>query len=319
MSRRQFLARLARASSAAILISSPLGCGTVRGGVERLRLGDAAPIFNSVQQEVVAKIIDGFNPPDTEIRRRLAARGPGLRSGRRLHGVRLTPSGDEFLDNMKFLIDFLNVLPTFTRTFSTATACPRACSSDASTPTMPTATSSSCATATSARCATSSPGRSSSGRPPSTPTRRWPGRSCAIPGPWLAGSGQARRGSRALHLVRHGAGDRRERGRSCGAASWPTAPCATGLAGRPRRGRVRSARPGDRRGRGRLRGGRLVRGRRAGGEDRPADPHPREGRLHRARRVPPARAAHDAAHLRHRVLGARGLRPGRFPPSPPPW
>ncbi|HEX9420438.1 MAG TPA: hypothetical protein VGA81_15385, partial [Methylomirabilota bacterium] len=76
MSRRQFLARLARASSAAILISSPLGCGTVRGGIERARLGDKTPILNSVQEEVVAKIIDGFNPPDTEIRRRLEEEDP---------------------------------------------------------------------------------------------------------------------------------------------------------------------------------------------------------------------------------------------------
>ena len=41
-----------------------------------------------------------------------------------------------------------------------------------------------------------------------------------------------------------------------------------------------------------------------------ARPDPREGRLRRARRVPPARAADDAAHLRHRVLGDRDLRPG---------
>src|SRR5262245_5126749 len=34
MSRRQFFVRLARASAAAILVSSPLGCGTMRGRVE---------------------------------------------------------------------------------------------------------------------------------------------------------------------------------------------------------------------------------------------------------------------------------------------
>src|SRR5262245_49217503 len=76
MSRRQFLARLSRASSVAILASSPLGCGTVRGRIERMRLGDAAPILNPVQRDVVAKIIDGFNPPDTEIRRRLEEEDP---------------------------------------------------------------------------------------------------------------------------------------------------------------------------------------------------------------------------------------------------
>ena len=117
MSRRQFLARLARASGAAMLMSSPLGCGTVRGGIERMRLGDAAPIFNSVQQEVVAKIIDGFNPPDTEIRRRLEQEDPDY-DPVAAYAEFAWASGDEFLATMKFLIDFVNVLPTFTRTFS---------------------------------------------------------------------------------------------------------------------------------------------------------------------------------------------------------
>jgi len=117
MSRRQFLARLARASGVAILMSSPLGCGTVRGGIERMRLGDAAPILNSVQQEVVAKIIDGFNPPDTEIRRRLEQEDPDY-DPVAAYAEFAWASGDEFLANMKFLIDFVNVLPTFTRTFS---------------------------------------------------------------------------------------------------------------------------------------------------------------------------------------------------------
>jgi choline dehydrogenase-like flavoprotein len=117
MSRRQFLARLARASSAAILVSSPLGCGTVRGRIERLRLGGGAPVFNSVQQEVVAKIIDGFNPPDTEIRHRLKEEDPDY-DPVVAYAEFAWASGDEFLNNMKFLIDFVNVLPTFTRTFS---------------------------------------------------------------------------------------------------------------------------------------------------------------------------------------------------------
>jgi len=117
MSRRQFLARLARASSAAILISSPLGCGTVRGGVERLQLGDAAPPLNSVQRQVVAKIIDGFNPPDTEIRKQLAEEDPDYDPVAAYMEFAYA-SGDEFLGNMRFLIDFVNVLPTLTRTFS---------------------------------------------------------------------------------------------------------------------------------------------------------------------------------------------------------
>ncbi|HSE02994.1 MAG TPA: GMC family oxidoreductase [Methylomirabilota bacterium] len=117
MSRRQFLARLVRASGAALLMSSPLGCGTVRGGIERARLGDAAPIFNSVQQEVVAKIIDGFSPPDTEIRRLLEQEDPGY-DPVAAYAEFAWASGDEFLGSMKVLIDFLNVLPTLTRTFS---------------------------------------------------------------------------------------------------------------------------------------------------------------------------------------------------------
>ena len=40
MSRRQFMARLARAAGAAVVLSSPVGCGTVRGAVERARLGE---------------------------------------------------------------------------------------------------------------------------------------------------------------------------------------------------------------------------------------------------------------------------------------
>jgi choline dehydrogenase-like flavoprotein len=118
MSRRQFLARLARASGAAILVSSPLGCGSVAGRIERRRLGDAAPVFNSVQQEVVAKIIDGFNPPDTEIRQRLASEDPEFDPVAAFAEFAWA-SGDEFLGSMRFLIDFVNLLPSLTRTFST--------------------------------------------------------------------------------------------------------------------------------------------------------------------------------------------------------
>ena len=118
MSRRQFLARLARASSAAILMSSPLGCGTVQGSLERRRLGDAAPILNPVQRKVVAKIIDGFNPPDTEIRRRLASEDPDY-DPVEAYAQFAWAHGDDFLRTMRFLINFINVLPTFTRTFST--------------------------------------------------------------------------------------------------------------------------------------------------------------------------------------------------------
>jgi choline dehydrogenase-like flavoprotein len=118
MSRRQFMARLGQAASAAILVSSPLGCGTVRGAIERAELGDAAPIFNPVQREVVARIIDGFNPPDTEIRQRLKSEDPRY-DPVTAYAEFAFASGDEFLSSMKLLIDFLNVLPSLTRTFST--------------------------------------------------------------------------------------------------------------------------------------------------------------------------------------------------------
>jgi choline dehydrogenase-like flavoprotein len=118
MSRRQFLGRLGRAAGAAALLSSPAGCGRVRGTIERAQLGDATPIFNSVQREVVAKIIDGFNPPDTEIRLRLAREDPGY-DPVAAYAEFAYAHGDEFVDNMKRLIDFLNLLPTLTRTFST--------------------------------------------------------------------------------------------------------------------------------------------------------------------------------------------------------
>src|SRR5262245_7975592 len=118
MTRRQFLSSLARASAAAAMASSTLGCGRVRGRIERVRLGDAAPIFNPVQRRVVAKIVDGFNPPDTEIRRRLAREDPDFDPVAD-YAEYAWGSGDEFLASMRFLIDFINILPSFTRTFST--------------------------------------------------------------------------------------------------------------------------------------------------------------------------------------------------------
>jgi choline dehydrogenase-like flavoprotein len=116
MSRRQFMARLGQAASAAILMSSPLGCGTVQGVIERAELGDKAPIFNPVQREVVAKIIDAFNPPDTEIRQRLKSEDPGY-DPVTAYAEFAYASGEEFLSSMKFLIDFLNILPSLTRNF----------------------------------------------------------------------------------------------------------------------------------------------------------------------------------------------------------
>jgi choline dehydrogenase-like flavoprotein len=123
MSRREFMARLGRAAGAAVVLASPGGCGTVRGGIERMRLGNAAPIFNPVQREVIAKIIDGFNPPDTEVRRLLARDDPEY-DAVAAYSTFAFAHGDAFVSNMKFLIDFLNVLPSLTRTFSTGSWLP---------------------------------------------------------------------------------------------------------------------------------------------------------------------------------------------------
>jgi choline dehydrogenase-like flavoprotein len=118
MTRRRFMLDLGRAAGAALLLSSPAGCGTVQGHIERARLGDAAPVFNPVQREVIAKIIDGFNPPDTEIRRRLERDDPDY-DPVAAYAAFAFAHGDEFVSSMRILIDFLNVLPTLTRTFST--------------------------------------------------------------------------------------------------------------------------------------------------------------------------------------------------------
>jgi hypothetical protein len=123
MSRRQFLASLARASGAALLLSSPLGCGTGLRGIERVRPGEKVPILNPVQREVVAKIIDGFYPPDTELRQRLATEDPSY-DPVAAYADYAWASGDRFLGETKFLIDFLDVLPTFTWIFSTSRGLP---------------------------------------------------------------------------------------------------------------------------------------------------------------------------------------------------
>ncbi len=118
MTRRSFLKSVAQASSAALVLTSPIGCGHIAGQVERQREGDAAPIFDPVQRAVVQRIIDGFAPPDTPIRRRFAEEDPEYD----LVGAYADfawAHGDQFLNSMKFLVDFLNVLPTFTPTFFT--------------------------------------------------------------------------------------------------------------------------------------------------------------------------------------------------------
>jgi choline dehydrogenase-like flavoprotein len=116
MTRRAFLTRLTKAAGAAVLASSPLGCGTVRAAIERAELGDAAPVFDPVQRAVIAKIVDGFNPPDTELRQRLAREDPGF-DPVAAYAEFAYAHGDEFVASMKLLLDFVNLLPTITVTF----------------------------------------------------------------------------------------------------------------------------------------------------------------------------------------------------------
>jgi len=120
MPRRAFLANLARASAAAILASSPTACAIVQSGVERPPLvgRDSDQIFTPAQRAIVAKIIDGFYPPDTEIRQRLKKEDPDY-DPVAVYAQYAWATGDGFLKEMKFLIDFLNILPTFTLNFST--------------------------------------------------------------------------------------------------------------------------------------------------------------------------------------------------------
>jgi choline dehydrogenase-like flavoprotein len=118
MSRRAFLKQMVRASGAALALSSSPGCGTVGRGTERPLAYGPPRIFSPTQRDVVAKIIDGFNPPDTEIRQRLKKEDPDY-DPVAVCAQFAWATGDEFLDQTKFLIDFLDILPTFTRNFST--------------------------------------------------------------------------------------------------------------------------------------------------------------------------------------------------------
>ncbi|MBW2235931.1 MAG: twin-arginine translocation signal domain-containing protein, partial [Deltaproteobacteria bacterium] len=125
MSRRSFLKTLGQAAAVAASLSSPIACGKAAGRRERRRLGTEAPVFDPVQREVIAKIIDGFNPPDTPLRQRLLEEDPG-------YDLVLAYSdfayshGDAFVSQMKTLIDFLNVLPTFSPTFFSRLGLPNA-------------------------------------------------------------------------------------------------------------------------------------------------------------------------------------------------
>jgi choline dehydrogenase-like flavoprotein len=115
MTRRAFLSQIVRASGAALALSSSTGCATLQGA--RSRPADIVTVFSPTQREVIAKIIDGFNPPDTEIRQRLKKEDPDY-DPIAVYAQYAWASGDEFLEQIKTLIDFLDILPTFTRTFA---------------------------------------------------------------------------------------------------------------------------------------------------------------------------------------------------------
>ena len=118
MSRRAFLSRIGRASGAALLLSSSPGCSTVQRRTERPHADGGIGVFSAVQRQIIAKIVDGFNPPDTEIRQRLQKEDPTY-DPVTVYAQYAWASGDEFVEQMKFLIDFVNILPMFTPTFST--------------------------------------------------------------------------------------------------------------------------------------------------------------------------------------------------------
>ena len=117
MTRRAFLTRIARASGAALLMSASSGCATLPSGSGRPRANGAAGVFSATQREVIAKIIDGFNPPDTEIRQRLAKEDPAY-DPVAVYTQYAWASGDKFVEQMKFLLDFVDILPVFIPTFS---------------------------------------------------------------------------------------------------------------------------------------------------------------------------------------------------------
>lgn len=125
MTRRGFLLGVGRASSAALLLASPLGCaGKIQGRRETRRLGVETPIFDPVQREVIAKIIDGFNPPDTPLRIRLAAEDPDYDLVD-AYSQFIWSHGEQMVSQMRFLVDFINVLPSFTPTFFTSRGLPK--------------------------------------------------------------------------------------------------------------------------------------------------------------------------------------------------
>ena len=125
MSRRGFLKALGQAAAVAASLSSPIACGKAAGRRERRRLGDQAPVFDPIQREVIAKIIDGFNPPDTPLRQRLLEEDPDYDLVQAYSDFAYA-HGDAFVSQMKTLIDFLNVLPTFSPTFFSRLGLPNA-------------------------------------------------------------------------------------------------------------------------------------------------------------------------------------------------
>jgi choline dehydrogenase-like flavoprotein len=123
LTRRGFLELLARASSTALLLqSSALGCAGM-GGPEPAPRSRNLRVFDETEAEIVAKIIDAFAPPEMELRRRLREEDPGFDPVATFEDFAY-PRGDEFVADLKALLGFLDLLPTFAPLFFTQSGLP---------------------------------------------------------------------------------------------------------------------------------------------------------------------------------------------------
>ena len=107
LSRRQFLSLLSRAAAAT---------AAIQGARPALAVSTPMPagqgLLSEKQAATLLKMVDAFAPPDTELRRRLAAEDPGYDLVSAFEGFCFN-SGVQFADNAKVLLDLVNVLPTF--------------------------------------------------------------------------------------------------------------------------------------------------------------------------------------------------------------
>jgi choline dehydrogenase-like flavoprotein len=115
VSRRQFLHLLSRVAAATAV--------TAHGVRPVLAISTAVPdaargLLSDKQSATLLKMIDAFVPPDSDLRRRLAADDPGY-DFVTVFETFCFNSGVQFADNAKTLLDLVNVLPTFMPLFFT--------------------------------------------------------------------------------------------------------------------------------------------------------------------------------------------------------